>query len=133
MAIVINANINFERYVEGVYISDTDDSGVDVTILYIGKNIGGKINRERLGHIIMSPDIANTGIKFKYRIPVLSIYKHRFVLKIETDDPIGLPDECQCEINIITGTLTIWNDDVLYLKLYKDNNLAQLSDIVSTL
>ncbi len=121
-----------ESWMTGVYIAEeNDDAGLDSAMVYIGPpTFSG-----RDGYIVMMPDIANCRFNIKYSSTLAALanpFSSQFSVGVSmtADEDIEIPEKCTFVFDILAGTLTIKTVDTLYLRLYKDNSVSDLTNLL---
>lgn len=127
--------VNADEHIGGYWVADdtafTDKADIKSMMLYIGDKtktspFSWKTTREC--YIVIAPNVANQGFSMKYSRAWNSnknIYEIIPELTFDDDDDV-LPSLAKWHFDIVKGILTITKDDVVYAKLYKQNELSDI-------
>lgn len=126
---------NYENYLYGHWCADDDhfceESGIQSMELFIGEPESGWLTQTRPCYLIIMNDMCNQALTLTYRTgwapAVLSKYKIR--CKVEFDSEQIWPDHVDILVDMKTGKMKIYNDDTVYAKLTKNNELTNMSRV----
>jgi len=128
-----------ERYITGFWMADDDDfcedSDIGSMLLYIGEPTSSCGTVTRDCYIVVTDDIYAGGFTMKYRKKWagLTIGKYNLSAEITFDDPQPdpadelWPHNVEMTFDILSGTLTVIHNDMIYAKLYKNHEISSLS------
>lgn len=125
----------YNDYMYGYWVGDSifcEQSEIDTLLLFIGE----LDNNERNGYLVIGNDVADMPIKIKYdnirtfdtsRVNFLKkVEKIKIPVTIEFSDEIDIPNEVTLELDIINGTLRLFDSDTIYGVWRKDHEITAM-------
>lgn len=115
----------FTDYLSGVWIGDDDfvkSANIDGMMIYIGKPLWTYTGYKHDCYIIIMNDIYQSKFTIKYSFPI----KNTVNISTDISDEVW-SGKLKLKLDIINGTLSIFNNEVVYCKLIKNNQISQLT------
>ncbi len=130
-------NTNYEKYLYGFYCADGDEfcetTDIDSMMIFIGEPCVSWTTTERTCYMIIMNDICNQGFTMKYSQGYAGIGMGKYVITadLDYDNDCIWPDRVTFEFNILDGTLKIHDGEIIYAKLYKQNDVTKLCAMIN--
>jgi hypothetical protein len=126
-----------EDYLYGCWSAEdndfTDSAEIDSAMIFFGKADRGIINTTRLGYVVLTPDMYNGGLSLSYRTEwVGSINGHKHTIRATVtfdEEPIWDP-EVTITINMLKGTMKIYNGDTVFMRLNKQHDITNTAALL---
>ena len=136
MYTIYNPHVDaWEKYMYGYWVGDSvfcEQSEIDTLLLFIGENE----NNVRNGYLVIGGDVADMPIKIKYnklnafdpsRAKISKkLTTLRMPVEIEFTDEIEIPSLLTMELDIISGTLRLFDQKTIYGVWRKDHEITAM-------
>ncbi len=117
-----------ERSLFGYFVAENDqfcdESGINSMMIFIGE----RINNSRDCYIVVLDDIANQSFTFNHSRgwagPYNTTYNVYGSVIFEGDNVLEWPEQLCFSVDIITGVLTISDNEKIYARLNKQNEIT---------
>jgi hypothetical protein len=124
----------YEQYMYGLWTADDDfcaDACISSMLLFIGEPCSGWTSVTRPCYLIIADNITSQLFDMQYRTGwggmVVGTYTVTATVKFENSDAFGVGDKpVEFVFDMPRGVLTIRDDDRIYGKLYKQNDISNL-------
>lgn len=110
----------------GIWMTE-DMPDIDTIILYVSKPNG--LSSKMECYLIIEPEVCSQlcTIQIGYRLPRLD--NHSFSATITMKKQV-IPANVDISVDLLNGKLIVKHKDTIFLRLYKDNNLSELSKFI---
>lgn len=117
------------NYISGAWIANDqfcEEAEVETLMIVFGEPIPGYFGKvERMGHIVATPDMINTGFKLKYsRGYTLSSTEYIITARVEFEEEPLWDENVTIKINVMEGRMRIYSGDTLYADMFKSHDIT---------
>jgi hypothetical protein len=129
----IQNTINNEKYLYGFWIAADDEfcnrSDIESMMVFIGEPNNNSIylfNRTRPCYIIITDDLSNQSFSITYRPSILTPPwgPYKICVTAQFDDEMIWPERVNIDVNVIEGSMKIYDSDTIYAKLVKYHDIT---------
>ena len=125
---------SYEEFLYGMWVGDDEfckNANIDSIMMFLGEPDVGLMSCTRDGYIIIVIDgepVVNQGFILNYSPGWSgpSIGPYTVSSDVTFDEENIWEDDVTITVNIVNGTMRIYNGDTMYAKLYKENTLSNI-------
>lgn len=133
---ISSRNKPYEDYLYGFWLAEDsfcENSDIDSMMLFVGEAEKSTLFSacERNCYLIIMNDMCNQGMTLTYKSgwAPLSIGKYILSANVKFDDEQIWTEQVKICIDVISGTMKIYTNDIIYAKLLKQHDITNTSKI----